>query len=74
MGMALSIQTTGGFADAVVSCLRPFYAAIAKVLSDQAASRPLIADNPEAAEKHMADWMILKATALQRRRDRAAGG
>ena len=74
MGMALSIHTTSGFAHAVVSCLHPFYAAIAKVLSDQAARRPLIADCPEAVEKFMADWVTLKDIALQRRRDRAAGG
>jgi hypothetical protein len=74
MGMALTVHTTSGFAHAVVSCLHPFYAAVAKVLSDQAASRPLIADNPEAVEKYMADWMRARDIALQRHRDRAAGG
>ena len=79
MAMALTIHTTGGFASAVVNCLHPFYAGIAKVLSDQllsdqAASRPLIADNPEGVERFMADWVTLKDNALERRRDRAAGG
>jgi hypothetical protein len=74
MGMALTVHTTSGFAHAVVSCLHPFYAAVAKVLSDQAASWPLIANNPEAVEKYMADWMRARDIALQRHRDRAAGG
>ena len=74
IGMALSIHTTSGFAQAVVSCLHPFYVAIAKELSDLATSQPLIADTPEAVEKFMADWVTLKDSVLQHRRDRTAGG
>lgn len=73
MGMAFSIRTTSGFAEAVVSCVHPLYAANGLVLSDQATSRPLIADSPEAVEKFMADWKTLTDAARQRRRDRTAG-
>ena len=66
MAMTFSIHTTGGFAHAVVNCLHPFYDAIAKVLSNQIASQPLIADNPEAAQKHMADWFTAMKDATQR--------
>jgi hypothetical protein len=66
MATALSIHTTEAFASAIVSCLHPSLAEIHKVLSE-AASRPLIADNTEDAEKHMAAWRTALHQATGRR-------
>jgi hypothetical protein len=57
MAIMLGIHTTGGFASAVVSCLHPFYTAFHKLLSDHAASQPLIADTPEDVGEFMATWL-----------------